>query len=184
MVSGADRNSIAVQALSTFSVRSPSRTLRVRIRQGRCIGHRQAPGTGGIGGYRNWAACVRTSRVPASANAGRPLFEEIDRRRRNLQAAQVAWSGRNRPPGSRPGKDCAQRNRWRQNPVPCFRPKVSRPERQNQHESRDCRAVQDGIAERQGGPDSLRQAGFPKVRNLTGGIHAWSDQVDPSVREY
>jgi adenylyltransferase/sulfurtransferase len=30
----------------------------------------------------------------------------------------------------------------------------------------------------------LRQAGFPKVRNLTGGIHAWSDRVDPRVRKY
>ncbi len=30
----------------------------------------------------------------------------------------------------------------------------------------------------------LRQAGFPNVRNLTGGIHAWSDRVDPSVRKY
>jgi adenylyltransferase/sulfurtransferase len=30
----------------------------------------------------------------------------------------------------------------------------------------------------------LRQAGFPKVLNLTGGIHAWSDRVDPKVRKY
>jgi adenylyltransferase/sulfurtransferase len=30
----------------------------------------------------------------------------------------------------------------------------------------------------------LRQAGFDKVRNLTGGIHAWSDRVDPRVRKY
>ncbi|MDW8129191.1 MAG: molybdopterin-synthase adenylyltransferase MoeB [Bryobacterales bacterium] len=30
----------------------------------------------------------------------------------------------------------------------------------------------------------LRQAGFRKVRNLRGGILAWSDQVDPSVPKY
>jgi len=30
----------------------------------------------------------------------------------------------------------------------------------------------------------LRQAGFCKVRNLTGGIHAWSERVDPTVRKY
>ena len=30
----------------------------------------------------------------------------------------------------------------------------------------------------------LRQAGFTKVLNLTGGIHAWSDRVDPRVRKY
>ena len=30
----------------------------------------------------------------------------------------------------------------------------------------------------------LRKAGFPHVRSLTGGIHAWSDRVDPKVRKY
>jgi rhodanese-related sulfurtransferase len=30
----------------------------------------------------------------------------------------------------------------------------------------------------------LNQAGFHKVRNLTGGIYAWSDRVDPKVRKY
>lgn len=30
----------------------------------------------------------------------------------------------------------------------------------------------------------LSQHGFPKVRNLTGGILAWADQVDPSVPKY
>ncbi len=30
----------------------------------------------------------------------------------------------------------------------------------------------------------LAQKGFPKVRNLTGGILAWSDEVDPSVPKY
>ncbi|MGH7224174.1 MAG: rhodanese-like domain-containing protein [Gemmataceae bacterium] len=30
----------------------------------------------------------------------------------------------------------------------------------------------------------LHQAGFNHVRNLTGGILAWSDQVDPSVPKY
>jgi sulfur-carrier protein adenylyltransferase/sulfurtransferase len=30
----------------------------------------------------------------------------------------------------------------------------------------------------------LRQAGFQKVRNVAGGILAWSDKVDPSVPKY
>jgi rhodanese-related sulfurtransferase len=30
----------------------------------------------------------------------------------------------------------------------------------------------------------LRQAGFTKVKNLAGGILAWSDKVDPSVPKY
>ena len=30
----------------------------------------------------------------------------------------------------------------------------------------------------------LRQAGFTKVSNLTGGIHAWSDRVDRKIRKY
>jgi adenylyltransferase/sulfurtransferase len=30
----------------------------------------------------------------------------------------------------------------------------------------------------------LRMAGFTKVWNLTGGIHAWSDRVDHGVRKY
>jgi molybdopterin/thiamine biosynthesis adenylyltransferase/rhodanese-related sulfurtransferase/molybdopterin converting factor small subunit len=32
--------------------------------------------------------------------------------------------------------------------------------------------------------DFLRQAGFKKVKNMTGGILAWSDKVDPSVPKY
>jgi molybdopterin/thiamine biosynthesis adenylyltransferase/rhodanese-related sulfurtransferase len=32
--------------------------------------------------------------------------------------------------------------------------------------------------------DFLRQAGFKKVRNLTGGITAWSEKVDPKVPKY
>jgi adenylyltransferase/sulfurtransferase len=32
--------------------------------------------------------------------------------------------------------------------------------------------------------DFLRKAGFKKILNLTGGILAWSDQVDPSVPKY
>ncbi|MEX2300809.1 MAG: molybdopterin-synthase adenylyltransferase MoeB [Bryobacterales bacterium] len=32
--------------------------------------------------------------------------------------------------------------------------------------------------------DFLRKAGFRKVKNLTGGILAWSDQVDPSMPKY
>jgi adenylyltransferase/sulfurtransferase len=30
----------------------------------------------------------------------------------------------------------------------------------------------------------LRQAGFTKVKNLTGGIIAWADRVDPKVPKY
>ena len=30
----------------------------------------------------------------------------------------------------------------------------------------------------------LEQRGFSDVVNLTGGIHAWSEQVDPAVRTY
>jgi len=30
----------------------------------------------------------------------------------------------------------------------------------------------------------LQKAGFNKVWNLTGGIHAWSDRVDHGVRKY
>jgi len=30
----------------------------------------------------------------------------------------------------------------------------------------------------------LNKAGFTKVRNLTGGIHAWSDRIDRKVRKY
>ncbi len=30
----------------------------------------------------------------------------------------------------------------------------------------------------------LQQLGFPRVWNLAGGIHAWSDQVDPSIPKY
>jgi rhodanese-related sulfurtransferase len=32
--------------------------------------------------------------------------------------------------------------------------------------------------------DLLIQKGFRNVRNMTGGILAWSDQVDPSVPKY
>ena len=32
--------------------------------------------------------------------------------------------------------------------------------------------------------DFLKQSGFKKVRNMKGGILAWSDQVDPSVPKY
>ena len=32
--------------------------------------------------------------------------------------------------------------------------------------------------------DFLRQAGFSRVYNLTGGILAWSDKVDPSIPKY
>ena len=32
--------------------------------------------------------------------------------------------------------------------------------------------------------DFLKSAGFTKVRNMKGGILAWSDKVDPSVPKY
>ena len=32
--------------------------------------------------------------------------------------------------------------------------------------------------------DFLRKSGFKKIRNLKGGILAWSDQVDPAVPKY
>ncbi|MBX9695564.1 MAG: sulfurtransferase [Cyanobacteria bacterium] len=31
---------------------------------------------------------------------------------------------------------------------------------------------------------ALKNAGFKRIYNLTGGLHAWSDQVDPSVMKY
>ena len=30
----------------------------------------------------------------------------------------------------------------------------------------------------------LHQAGYPKVVNLTGGILAWADQIDPTMQKY
>lgn len=30
----------------------------------------------------------------------------------------------------------------------------------------------------------LKQIGFTKVRNLTGGIHAWAEEVDPKMPTY
>jgi adenylyltransferase/sulfurtransferase len=30
----------------------------------------------------------------------------------------------------------------------------------------------------------LSEVGVTQVRSLTGGIHAWSDRVDPSIRKY
>ena len=32
--------------------------------------------------------------------------------------------------------------------------------------------------------DFLKQAGFKKVKNMKGGILAWSDKVDPTVPKY
>jgi adenylyltransferase/sulfurtransferase len=32
--------------------------------------------------------------------------------------------------------------------------------------------------------EQLRSAGFNKLKNLTGGIHAWADEIDPSVPKY
>ena len=32
--------------------------------------------------------------------------------------------------------------------------------------------------------DMLRAAGFRKVKNMTGGILRWSDEVDPSIPKY
>jgi adenylyltransferase/sulfurtransferase len=30
----------------------------------------------------------------------------------------------------------------------------------------------------------LKQSGYPQVVNLAGGIHAWSEEIDPSVPKY
>jgi adenylyltransferase/sulfurtransferase len=30
----------------------------------------------------------------------------------------------------------------------------------------------------------LKQAGYPRVFNLAGGIHAWSEEIDPKVLKY
>ena len=30
----------------------------------------------------------------------------------------------------------------------------------------------------------LKQAGYPRVVNLAGGIHAWSEEIDPKVKKY
>jgi adenylyltransferase/sulfurtransferase len=32
--------------------------------------------------------------------------------------------------------------------------------------------------------DFMKQNGFKNVRNMTGGITAWSDKVDPTVPKY
>lgn len=32
--------------------------------------------------------------------------------------------------------------------------------------------------------EQLRTAGFGKLKNLTGGVHAWSDEIDPSIPKY
>jgi adenylyltransferase/sulfurtransferase len=32
--------------------------------------------------------------------------------------------------------------------------------------------------------EQLLQAGFPRVVNLVGGIHAWSEQIDPKIAKY
>jgi adenylyltransferase/sulfurtransferase len=32
--------------------------------------------------------------------------------------------------------------------------------------------------------DFLRQSGFTNVHNLAGGIHAWSEKVDPKIPKY
>jgi adenylyltransferase/sulfurtransferase len=32
--------------------------------------------------------------------------------------------------------------------------------------------------------EQLRAAGFDKLKNLTGGIHAWAEEVDPTVPKY
>lgn len=32
--------------------------------------------------------------------------------------------------------------------------------------------------------EQLQAAGFSKLKNLTGGIHAWSDEIDPSIPKY
>lgn len=30
----------------------------------------------------------------------------------------------------------------------------------------------------------MRENGFPNTQNMTGGIHAWSQQIDPSIPQY
>jgi adenylyltransferase/sulfurtransferase len=32
--------------------------------------------------------------------------------------------------------------------------------------------------------EQLRSAGFDRLKNLTGGIHAWADEIDPSLPKY
>ena len=32
--------------------------------------------------------------------------------------------------------------------------------------------------------EQLRAAGFDRLKNLTGGIHAWADEIDPSLPKY
>jgi len=36
----------------------------------------------------------------------------------------------------------------------------------------------------QAAAEFLRNAGYPRVANLAGGILAWADQIDPTVRKY
>ena len=44
----------------------------------------------------------------------------------------------------------------------------------------DAMSMLDGIKAAQ----VLKEAGFTKVSNLTGGILAWADQIDPSMPKY
>lgn len=51
---------------------------------------------------------------------------------------------------------------------------------------RDCLIVAHCKMGRRGAKavELLRQSGFSKVRNLTGGILAWADRIDPKLQKY
>ncbi len=83
--------------------------------------------------------------------------------------------------------DVREPHEWAIGTIPgaSFIPLGDLPKRVNELNSADEIVTQCKSGVRSGkAADFLRQSGFRKVKNLTGGILAWSDQIDPSVPKY